>query len=370
MANGRHVAFRIYANGPDDLPAPLRGEVPTLSDAKDDIQYWADAYLEDHRRLVEFLGARLGGSPLLAYVDIGGVGNTGGEWHFSPREAFIADGLDDETHLALVRAFVLMYRKAFPHARLFISYEVIAKAWSKRQEVFALLRENDVGIRDDGLGGWPFPERSPSAGTWPVPVRWTEAPVLFEGGGEGGGVYGWTLQGKQPRQILDWAFEQAHPSYVNIGGSATASAAAGREMADLLVEYGRRLGYRFVLLSAACPRKIGAGRSFVLDTTWANRGVAPCYADRPLELSFSDADGAVAAKALGSPEPRTSQWAPGGTVRVRTEFRLPEDLAPGRYVLKLRMLLGDPRDPDASVAIASEGADAEGRFTLGLIHVR
>jgi len=386
MAKGRHVGFRIYANGPEDLPADLREQVPTLPGgaeegaeqgaeegaeeaAKGEIVYWSDAYVEDHRKLVEFLGERLGGSPYLAYVDVGGCGNTGGEWFFSPREPFMKAGLDDRKHLELVTEFVEMYRRAFPQARLFISYECVAKAWSRRREMVDLLSKHNVGIRDDGLGGWPFPEANPSRATWPMLGSWPEVPVLFEGGGEGGGVYGWTVQGKDPRQILDWAFEHAHPSYVNIGGAETASAKACSELPELLREYGRRLGYRFVLLEATCPAAAGAGEALPLDTVWANRGVAPCYGDRPLELALFREDGGLAGTLVADPEPATGRWGPGRTVRVHVEFRLPGDLAPGRYTLKLGMLRNDPRAPGAHVAIATDGADADGRCTLGVIRV-
>lgn len=430
MAHGRHVGFRIYANGPEDLPPDLRDQVPTLSEAKEraqqapgegaaqgegegteqkpqqgapegpgegaeevpepaaqeetdgepedpkaeetegEIVYWSEAYVEDHRKLVEFLGHRLGSSPYLAYVDIGGCGNTGGEWLFTPRDKFAEAGLDDRTHLRLVTEFVEMYRTAFPHARLFISYECIAKAWSQRRAMVDLLRANDVGLRDDGLGGWPFPEVNPSRATWPVSGLWPELPVLFEGGGEGGGVYGWTLQGMEPRQVLDWALEHACPSYVNIGGAETASARASEELPGLLREYGRRLGYRFVLLEATCPVTAAAGAPLPLDLVWANRGVAPCYADRPLELALFGEDGALAGTLLANPQPATGRWAPGQTVKVHAEFCLPADLPPGSYTLKLGMLRGDPRAPDAHVAIATDGADADGRFVLGVIRVK
>ena len=94
--------------------------------------------VEDHRRLVSFLAERMGDSPYLAYVDIGGVGNTGGEWFLSPEDPYVRAGYDDEAHLELVRTFVTMYREAFPRTRLFISYDCITFAQSSRRPAFPL----------------------------------------------------------------------------------------------------------------------------------------------------------------------------------------------------------------------------------------
>ena len=375
IRSDRHVAFRIYANGPDDLPAPLR-DAPTTFTYKADgrsatgIRYWDEAYVSDHRRLVEFLGARLGDSPYLAFVDIGGVGNTGGEWFLDPREPFTRAGLDDDAHFRLVETFVAMYREAFPQARLFISYECVAKAGKRRQDVARLLARNKVGVRDDGLGGWPYPRQDPPADAWPMPTFWPDAPVLFEGSGRGGGVYGWRMQGKEPERVLDWALEKARPSYVNIGGAETNSQKACDELAELLTSYGRRLGYRFVLLEAACPAAFERGEVCELETTWANRGVAPCYVERALEVSLFDSEGRFAMAVACPPQPPTTQWAPGQELEVRARFSVPETVSEGQYVLKLAMLSGDSRAPTRRVNIATEGADAQRRHTVGTVRLK
>lgn len=376
IAHKRHVAFRIYANGPSDLPDDVRKPVSTFridadGKAREAIRYWDDAYIADHRRLVQFLGERLGESPYLAFVDIGGVGDTGGEWCFTSQQSYASAGLNDDVMLALTRTFIEMYEEAFPDVRLVISYECAAKAGRRFSDVVALLKERGIGVRDDGLGGWPYqPRRAPPVEVWPVPLFWRDVPVVFEGGGRGGGVYGWRLQGKDPKAVLDWAFAQCRPSLINLGGAETNSEKACAELAPLLVEYGRRLGYRFVLLKATLPVSLRRGQEAELTMRWANRGIARSYADRPLEVSFfRDTDELVAFVEATMDLP-TTRWAPESELAVQALFTTPKTLAPGDYVVKLRLLRGDPRAPSAFLQIATKGADAQGRYTLGRVSVR
>ncbi len=365
----RHVAFRIYANSMNHLPDRLRPEVSAIAPAKRGILYSDPEYIEDHRRLVEYLGGRFGDSPYLAFVDIGGVGNTGGEWHFAPLSLYREAGLHGDTMHDLVEVFVKMYRRAFPNTRLFIGYDCIKHAGHRSADVIDILRENDVGVRDDGLGGWPYPKPFPPLDAWPLPLLWRRMPVMFEGGGEGGGVYGWGLQGKDREKVLRWAFDRAHPSYINLGGAETNSARACRELAPLLLTHGRKLGYRFALLHASCPRELGVAQQATIRMRWANRGNAPCYADRELEVAFCNIDGSTAAAVKARPEPTTTEWEPNQELDVELSLTVPADLEPGEYLLKLRMLLGDPRAPDTAVDVATADPDEKGRYTLGTVEV-
>ncbi len=369
IAHERYVAFRIYANKMGHLPEELRGKVQGIGPKGSGITYWDRDYVEDHRRLVQYLGSRLGDSPYLAFVDIGGVGNTGGEWYFAPREVYRKAGYEGETRFELFKQFVQMYREAFPRTRLVISYECVPNDGERAKAVMELLKENDIGVRDDGLGGWPYPRQHPPLDAWPMPLFWRDLPVLFEGGGRGGGVYGWKQQGKDPADVLDWVFGRCHPSYINIGGSETASEKGCDELGSLLIRYGRRLGYRFALLHARCPARLRAGGSFELRMRWANRGIAPCYVKRPIELSFFRPEGGFAAAVSAQPDPPTTEWGPEEVTEVTVPFSVPSNLETGHYRLKVRMLLGDPRDPARAVEIATEGADREGRYALGRVSV-
>ena len=360
----RYVAFRVYANERSHIPPDLRRTV-AVPDGGDGaaIDYRDEDYIEDHTRLINYLGSHFGHSPYLAFVDIGGVGDTGGEWYLSSRK------YSGQTMYNLVERFVRIYEAAFPQTRLFISYDCVSNAGEKSGEVIELLRDHDIGLRDDGLGGWPYPRTDPPLDEWPMPVFWRDVPVCFEGSGTGGGVYGWTRQAKDPEHILQWAFRKCRPTYINLGGSETASARACSQMGPLLIRYGQKLGYRFVLLQAAYPIQLEHDRQYELRMKWANRGMAPCYVDRKLEISLHDSKGKSVAKVAKTPQPKTLNWGPEEITNVKLPFATPKDVPPGQYTLKIRMLRGDPPAPQAPVEIATKGADRSGRFTAGIVSV-
>ncbi len=374
MAHGRDVGFRVYANGPNDLPDRLRTESVTFRSGRDGagptrVRYWSDGYVAEHRRLVQFLGRELSSSPRLAFVDIGGVGNSGGEWFLDPFDAFEAAGLDQESYCLMVEEFVGMYRAAFPETRLFISYDAITQAGSRSGEIVDLLVRNRVGVRDDNLGGWPYPRRYTPRKAWPLPDLKGRLPVLYECGGRGGGVYGIRMRDESPQKVLEWAFDLAPPMYVNLGGSETASEKACTEMGEFLREYGRQLGYRFVLLRAACPSRAKAGTEIALQTEWTNRGRSPCYGERSVEIVLDGAGVGIAARSVAALQPPVAAWKPGSEVSVPLSLRVPAGIPTGRYDVKLRMLMNDPRDPNRVCAIATQGSDEDGRFVVGALTV-
>ncbi len=406
IAHGRNVAFRVYANSPDDLPEELRVDPDSWDDMAEDeleeadppddlpeepqaestvfayrtekgdgqlIRYWNGAYLADHERLIRFLGKRIGQSPYLAYVDIGGVGNTGGEWFFTPKEAFRQAGFDEDSYYQLVQFMVALYEEAFPGKQLFISYDCVTSAGDRRSDVIALLREHRIGIRDDNLGGWPYPRQDTNLFAWPVPAFRHEAPIAFEGGGTEsvpeGGVYGWKPQGKEPAAVLRWALRQAQPTYINLGNSETTSQKACDELPELLERYGKRLGYRLVLLEAACPAELLRGRRYEVVTRWANRGEARCFADRAIEVALIDQAGRTAAALVCPPDPRTTRWRPGGEFEVRIPFSPPRALEPGPYELRVSMILDSEGDSVRRVQIGTKGADEDGRYLVGTVQI-
>ena len=369
IAHERHVAFRVYANHVDHLPAGLQTEVETVGSDRKGIAYWDEDYVEDHARLVHELGDRFGDSPYLAFVDIGGVGDTGGEWYLS-EERYSGAGLDDEDVYQLAKRFVKMYEAAFPQTRLFISYDCVLQAGNMGDELRDFLVEHDIGARDDGLGGWPYPKTHTLVTEWPLPYFWSDVPLCFEGSGTGGGVYGWTLQDKDPEHVLSWIFRHCPPSYINMGGSETASTKAKAQLRPLLLRYGRRLGYRFALLKVSCPSVFRTSGESVILMWWANRGSAPCYEDHKIEVSLFDSAGKLVATVANEPDWATTKWSPETEQFVRLPFTVPADVPQGQYTLKVRMLLGDPRAPDRALEVATQGADQNGRFTVGKVEVR
>ena len=237
-------------------------------------------------------------------------------------------------------------------------------------EALGLLLTNNVSVRDDGLGGWPYGKGKVPFEAWPMALMWHKGPVLFEGSGRGGGVYGWRRQGKDPAAVLDWVIEHSPPTYLNIAGSESGSEKAIAELGDLLNEYGRKIGYRFVLRAVRHPISARSGGEVELQTVWFNTGAAPCYTDQRIEVVLTDKQGDTALRAVVLPKPSTREWGPNRQTIAAVRFDVPKDLDGGEYTMRLKMLTGRPLDPDRAVPIASEGADAEGRFEIGPLYVR
>ena len=143
---------------------------------------------------------------------------------------------------------------------------------------------------------------------------------------------------------------------MNLGGAETTSQKACDEQAELLEAFGARLGYRFALKNAVYDDRAVRGEEQSLQMRWANRGAAPCYNDRDVVLALFDANGALTWQAAVPPSPRTSTWRGEREVDVAAAWRVPDDLAPGRYTLKVGLILGDARAPEALTRLANAGA--------------
>ena len=141
------------------------------------------------------------------------------------------------------------------------------------------------------------------------------------------------------------------------------------ELRDVLLKYGRKLGYRFVLLNARTPMSLQHGQDFEVITTWANRGIAPCYGDRKMQISLYDHEGKLFIVMEAKPSPPTTAWLPGREVTVRMSLRCPADVPAGAYSLRLALSLGDFDDPARLLNIATKGAEEDGRYLVGSVHV-
>lgn len=370
VEHDRHIAFRVYAGRMSHLPDDLAPDVQAIGDGGRRIHYRDPDYIRDHRKLVNYLGDKWADSPHLAFVDIGGVGHDKGMWSFSRPEIYEQAGLTDARYAELVKTFVRMYEEAFPGVQLFISYKCIPGAGDKSTEVMSFLKEHGIGIRDEGLGEWPYPRNRPPLRNWPVPLLWRDVPVLFEISGNQGGIYGWEEQGNEPRELLTWALRMCRPSYINLGSTGSASAQACKDMAGFLLSNSPLVGYRFVLKRISFPGQAETGDTLRLSTTWSNQGRAPCYKPYRMEVSFWDEKGRQAGVVYGAPQPPTTKWKPLEEVTSDVTVNVPSDLEAGSYTLKVRLVRNKTASAPAAVETATQGGDLKGRFSAGQLQVR
>ena len=370
MQHGRHVAFRIFASHMSHLPDDVANSITAIGPGGTRIPYWDPDYISDHRKLITYLGDKWADSPHLAFVDIGGVGKEG-RWFFSRRKTYESAGLTNARYAKLVKKYVRMYENAFPDVQLFISYKCVTEAGNRADKIMALLKEHGIGVRDDSLGEWPYPRNRPPLREWPVPLFWRDVPVLFEiNDKKGGGIYGWEQQGNTPEEILEWTLRMSKPSYINLGGTAEASAKACRDMPGFLLSKSPLLGYRFVLQRISYPASVEAGGKLRLRASWSNRGRAPCYRSYEMEVSLWDEDGQRAAVMYAEPRSPTTEWQPLEEVTTRVEVEVPREIAKGTYTVKLRLIRDRSASPAVAVETATKGEDEKGRFSAGKLNLR
>ena len=312
-------------------------------------------------------------SPYLAFVDIGGVGNTGGEWLSGPAGARSpGQGWTTSAYYSLVKTFVEMYRQAFPDTRLYISYECIVRAGARRQDVERPAAEERRGRARRRPGRLALPAHRRAAGRLADAHALAEAARLLRGGRRGH----LQRQPARPRAGPDPGLAlQAVPAHLRQPGRRRrrTSQRACKDMPAMLERYGRRLGYRLALLSASVPaqaeaRRCRRGHGCSGPTAAWRRATRRTGSRSPSSTGAGRFVLAVAvAPAAGGARsgcPASRYWS------VRAPFECPANVPAGDYSLKLRLLFGRRGGPTRPVKVATKGADADGRYTVGTVHVR
>ena len=100
----------------------------------------------------------------------------------------------------------------------------------------------------------------------------------------------------------------------------------------------------------------------LLEHTWKNEGVAPCYASYALRWTLTDSLGQNVAEQLVYPARPTTAWGPGEEETLNDVVTLPANTAAGEYRLLVAMV--EPENPSLRVQLGIEGQDPEGRYDL------
>ena len=349
--NGQKLAFRIMpCNGTPKVPQWYRDlGAPGIefNDGKSwQPDYSAPIYLEKQAQMIAAFGARYDGHPDLDHVDIGSMGRWG-EWHTS------GTGMDTPP-FEVQKQIVDMYLQAFTKTPLVM---LIAQA-----DALAYAVEHGTGWRADCLGDmggfsktwchmdW-YPTQLAKAG---VEDCWQRARVVFETCWT---MQHWHDQGWDVAEIFQRALAM-HPSVVNNKSSAVPA-----DWWPQVNEFSKKLGYRLVLRRLEHPATVTPGGELGLEMRWENLGCAPCYDRYPLAVELvGDAD--PACRMTTGADLRA--WLPG-THEVAETVKLPGDLAPGRYTVRLAFLCPHTDRPALKLGIA--GRDEEGWYPVSALTV-
>ncbi|MFH1070046.1 MAG: DUF4832 domain-containing protein [Candidatus Glassbacteria bacterium] len=357
-ANGQKLMFRIMCqDGEDHIPKwlhdlSLSGWKYTDGSAGWQPDYGSPLFKEKHGNLIRALAARYDGHPDIDHVDIGSVGRWG-EWHTS------------ETGLNMpadsVRTWAVdLYLENFKKTPL------VMLIGGEKQLEYAVAHH--TGWRADCLGDYGM-----FSSTWNhmedyyqqaldaarANDAWKDGPVVFESCGT---IETWWKDGFSLDKIISES-NRWHGSVVHLG--TTDMKDMPQEWYDKTVEWGKKMGYRFVPTRLAHQSAAYAGGRFTLEMDWENRGVAPIYLRHRLAVRFLNE--ATGDEATVETDADITGWLPGET-SYRTTLTVPAGLPAGDYALCIGML--DPYYRTPRIKFPIQGIDSDGWYRLSRVTVK
>jgi hypothetical protein len=317
--------------------------------------FWDDRYLAIQERFIADLGTYLDGRPGVEFIDIGSIGEWG-EMHLArwTPQMLQATGYSTSRYIAAYRRLIDAFARAFPRTRVFLNvgeYEAIND--------YAAIK--GLHFRQDGL--------TPSGPSADVGRR------FYRSYARRGVICNYELHsGYDEMKSKGWGVRETFSkgledpiSYLHINlMSYRQLARAPAEVREAVGDAARRIGFRFVLTRLSCNRTLRLDGTtparLLLEQTWKNEGVAPCYASYALRWSLVDARGKTVAAQLVFPTRPTTLWWPGEEVTLKDMISVPAVVPPGDYHLEVAMV--DPANPPVRVQLGMAGRDSEGNYEL------
>ena len=367
---GQTFAFRVMCqNGSPHVPQwlidkGLNGQYYN-ADGSGGFQpdYSDPLFIEHHGRLIRALAERYDGHPDIYHVDIGTVGSWG-EWNTAGAPSGFEMPPD-----SILQWVVDLYLETFTKTKLVMQIG--------GEEAFRYAISKGTGWRADCLGDWGmwgsawnhmediYPQALDAAEAHDA---WMHAPVALEACGTGTTWYtegmGGTLSKEETR---DKTIEQSllwHGSVMNFVYGPNMSELPD-EWIETYNEWGKKLGYRFVLRKLAHQSYVNAGDTLSYEMEWENVGVAPCYYAYPLAFQFRDPDTGETWEV--NTDADITGWMPGA-ISYNSVFAVPDSIPPGEYELGIAML--DLSRGEPLIKLAIEGRAGDGWYRLSRVRVR
>ncbi|MFC1794006.1 DUF4832 domain-containing protein [Planctomycetota bacterium] len=322
--------------------------------------FWNPLYLKLHCEFVQRLGRYLDGRSGLEYVDIGGIGEWGemhlglhmqGRW--TP-EQLEQTGFTRDKYVAAYRQVIDAHAKAFLKTHVFLnvgSYPEIND--------YAALR--GCHFRQDGLT-----PSGPSANVGklyyhPYSRRGVICNYEFHSSYRSMLEKEWDLRKTVEQGLSDPI------SYLNTNiFSARDWEKAPAEVKEIFLTAAKKVGFRFVITQLRVPTRLNLSKHMpgrlLIEHTWKNIGVAPCYESYALQFTLHDGNGKVVATQQYFPVHPTTLWFPDDEVVERTLIRVPADLPDEDYELKVAMHL--PEKAGQNILLGLAGRDDADRYHL------
>ncbi|MFC1716794.1 DUF4832 domain-containing protein [Candidatus Poribacteria bacterium] len=369
---GKRVAFRVMSESMHSRAKYVTPEwvfakgVPSVKHKgiyepeQFDPVFWDEKYLEIQRYMILELGEYLDGREGLEYIDIGSIGEWGemhlglhipGRW--TPKQ-LEETGYTEGKYIKAYRYIIDAFAEAFPHTQVFPN----VGSYGNINDYAAL---KGIHFRQDGL--------TPSGPSSNVGKRFYHpySKKGIKGNYEYHSSYnsmkkkGWDLK-KTIEKGLEDPISYMNTNIFNMRGLETAP----EEVKELLTYAGQKVGFRFIITKLRIPKELNLdgkipGRLMV-EHTWKNTGVAPCYESYALIFSLVNDKNETVADQLFFPKKPTTQWLQNEEVTERTLLRIPVNAPLGQYTLKVSMMA--PEEPGYNILLDIAGRDSQDRYDL------
>jgi|GEM_PF-4776086 len=335
--------------------------------------YWNPFFLEKLGKFLKALGDRYYQTPLwqqyIERIDISTYGYWG-EWHSQ------IEWPDHETKIKTLRTMMDQYVTAFPRDRVptpMLAMDIVGWGKKEMQDVGIYHAVQDLGaMMVRRCMGWP-------EATHPDQFEFIKNNVKnrkfhSEWGSIDGSLY--TMAGgmdtfRAVQMALDLG--SSCMGWYQTGGSSETGALNQivPETGETIEEYyQKRSGYRFVLTEAAYPNQVRPGQTFSLRQSWHQKGVARLYETYYHLKAYLQNDSRLIPLNT-DPNFPAAEWANGGPYAHRSEFRVPDSVPEGWYVLKIAVV-DFTGEPAMNLAIAGKdepNPTLYGRYPLGQIYI-
>ncbi len=359
-SRGQTLLLRIapYGTGPDkDVPGWYRKMVGPNTEFKynNPVNKWAvdpedERYDQYFGGFIRAMGERYDGHPDLEAVDLSIVGAWG--------EGAGSELLSQHTREALVNSYTDVFRKT-PLIALMMDRETNMYANSQIPVGWRVDCIGDLGFWADEQNGWThmydfYPQ---SIIDYNMKDDWKTSPLSFEICGT---FLNWKEKQGYDRDDVRYIFEETlkwHMSSFNAKSSPVPE-----EWKDLVDDWLKKMGYRFVLRRFSYPDEVKINGKLPFKSWWENNGVAPCYKDFTLAIRLKSGD----QMAVLPTDANIREWMPGDNVCDGSLF-VPGDLPSGTYQVQVAIV--DRWNFESRVKLAIEGRGEDGWYQLGQIQI-
>ena len=221
-----------------------------------------------------------------------------------------------------------------------------------------------VTLRDDSILVQPPPRSWYHAEM--AQEFWPKLPVILEHEHYGGSKKRSAWDGK----LLLKSVEDYHASFMSIHWWPRILLEENREIIDKI---NLRMGYRIQPINVTWPETVEIGKSFKVQWTWSNKGVAPCYPGGFPALTLKDAKGGIVSvlsdNKLNLRDLQVGPSANPPMTKHESEFvvgLVAPTTRPGTYDVYISV---GERDGTPKIALPLEADDGQRRYRLGTITV-